>query len=373
MSDCIMVGCDVHDESLLLRFARGRQKSQSRSFRNCRSGRRAMIRLLGKMAAGSEVVFAYEASSQGFGLWDELTEAGFGCHVLAPTRIARSVKHRRQKTDQRDAERILDLLRAHVLAGCELPEVWVPSKQTRDDREIVRCRLDLSQKRTAVKSQVRMLLKRNGVAKPAGLGRSWTGAYRAWLRGLVRSEAALGYGARMALLSLLAQLEAIEEQIEFTDGQVEELSLQQRYAEPARQLQDLKGVGVLTAMVFLTEMGELGRFSNRRQIGAYLGLVPSSDESGEGCERKGHITGQGSARVRRVLCQATWSRVRTDACERVVYERICAKNPKHKKIAVVAIMRRLAVRMWHIGLEAQRSGVPPGPGRLRAAGMAPGS
>jgi transposase len=207
MSDYIMVGCDVHDESLLLRFARRRQKSQSRSFGNCRS---------------------------------------------------------------------------------------------------------------------------------------WTGAYRAWLRGLVRSEAALGYGARMALLSLLAQLEAIEEQIEFTDGQVEELSLQQRYAEPARQLQGLKGVGVLTAMVFLTEMGDLGRFSNRRQIGACLGLVPSSDESSEGCERKGHITGQGSARLRRVLCQATRSRVRTDACERVVYERICAKNPKHKKIAVVAIMCRRA-------------------------------
>ena len=81
-------------------------------------------------------------------------------------------------------------------------------------------------------------------------------------------------------------------------------------------------------MVFLTEMGDLSRFSNRKQIGAYLGLVPASNESGEGQERKGHITRQGSPRVRKMLCQATWSRVRTDKNEQLVYGRICAKNPK---------------------------------------------
>jgi transposase len=115
----------------------------------------------------------------------------------------------------------------------------------------------------------------------------------------------------------------------------------------------LKGVGTLTAMVFLTEMGDLSRFSNRRQVGAYLGLAPSSAESGESNDRKGHITHHGNARVRKALCQATWSRVRSDGAEREVYDRIVKKNPKHKKIAVVAVMRRLAVRLWHIGCRAQ--------------------
>jgi transposase len=117
------------------------------------------------------------------------------------------------------------------------------------------------------------------------------------------------------------------------------------------------GGGVLTALVFFTEMGEPGRFANRRQIGAYLGLVPSSQESGEATDRKGHLTHQGSSRVRKVLCQATWARVRNDPQEKAAYERIKAKNPKHKKIAVVASMRRLAVRMWHRGLAA--SGASP--------------
>ncbi|MCK4375440.1 MAG: IS110 family transposase [Candidatus Brocadiae bacterium] len=371
MRKCIMVGCDLHDDSMLVKFALGRQKPQKRSFRNTRSARGAMIEMLKRMSAnaqGAEVVFAYEASSQGFGLYDELSEAGLACHVLAPTKIARSPKHRRSKTDERDAERILELLRAHVLAGCELPRVWIPDKQIRDEREIVRCRLDLVEKRTALKSQSRTLLKRNGIRKPKDIGQGWTNSYRAWLRGLARCDAPLGYGARMALWSLLRQLEAIECEIELLDEQVQMLSLQERYKEPVGQLTKLKGVGVLTAMVFLTEMGDLSRFSNRRQVGAYLGLVPASNETGEGQERKGHITRQGSPRVRKALCQATWSRVRTDKNEQLVYGRICAKNPKHKKIAVVAIMRRLAIRMWHVGREAQRGcAAAPGRGRPRRA------
>jgi len=61
-------------------------------------------------------------------------------------------------------------------------------------------------------------------------------------------------------------------------------------------------------MVFLTEMGDLRRFRNRKKVGAYLGLVPTSNESGENTDHKGHITHQGPARLRKVLCQAAWVR-----------------------------------------------------------------
>ena len=83
-----------------------------------------------------------------------------------------------------------------------------------------------------------------------------------------------------------------------------------------------------------------------------MGLIPSSDESGEESDRKGHITRQGPSRLRKALCQAAWSRARTDERERAVHARVCAKNPKHKKIATVALMRRLAIRMWHTALRA---------------------
>jgi transposase len=352
-----MAGCDVHDETLVLKIAEGRSEPELRTVENTLRGRAKLVRDLreaSRRSRGAKVVLAYEASSQGFGLCDEWVKAGFECHVLAPTKIARSVRDRRQKNDGHDAQGLLELLRAHVLGGNKLPAVWVPDLQTRDDREIVRARLDASEKAASVKAQVRTLLKRCAHRPPANLSKGWTRSFEAWLRGLIAPGGALPHGARVALGSLLRQKAAIEEEVALLDGEVEALAGGVRYAEPARALRSVQGVGLLTAMVYLTEMGDLSRFANRRKVGAFLGLAPSSDESGPECDRKGHITHQGPWRVRRALCQAVWSRVRTDPAEKAVYERIVRRNPKHKKIAVVAAMRRLGVLLWHIGRTAQR-------------------
>ena len=80
----IMTGCDLHATTMLLKIARGRGEPQKRSFRNTLYGRAAMVKDLkrrSQAAGGAKVVFAYEASGQGFGLYDELTEAGSECYV----------------------------------------------------------------------------------------------------------------------------------------------------------------------------------------------------------------------------------------------------------------------------------------------------
>jgi len=356
MNNYIMVGCDLHDKNMLIKAAHNREDPFQQSFNNTPGGRKKMVSILkekSKEADNARIVFAYEASFLGFGLYDELTDAGINCYVFAPTNIPRSVKHRRRKTDARDAQRVFEVIRGHFLAGNKMPSVWIPDHQTRDDRELVRMRLGISKKATAIKSQINILLKRNKFRKPGNIGDNWTKKHRIWLAKSAGSESALPSGTRCALNSLLRQLMAMEDEIVYLDKQIRILAQINRYALPVRELSKLKGVGILTAMVYLTEMGDLSRFKNRRQIGAYLGLVPSSHESGDKNDRKGHITHQGSGRVTGVLCQASWSRVRTDPIEKAAHERVVKRNPKHKKIAVVASMRRLGVRMWHDGLKAQ--------------------
>jgi len=351
MDKCMLAGCDLHDKTMLLKLAVGRAAATKRSFSNDSEGRRAMSAELKQraLAAGAaRIVFAYEASGLGFNLYDELTAQDIICHVLAPSKIERSPKHRRSKTDEKDATRILEILRGHYLAGNALPAVWIPDQQTRDDREVVRARLDAQDKCVALKTQIRTLLKRNGVEKPAGLGASWTREYRAWVAALSTCDEPLAWGARQHLASLLRQMESLEAEVQALERSVGELATQPRHAKQVEQITKLKGVGVLSAMVFLVEMGNPERFANRRQVGAFVGLVPSSAESGETSDKKGHITHQGPARLRYILCQAVWNRVRGDPDEKAVYERIVARNPKHKKIAVVAAMRRLAIRMWHL-------------------------
>jgi transposase len=353
----IMNGADLHDNTIVATIAKDAEAPVTRTYDNTRKGRNSMVRDMKKMAQGmSEVriVAAYEASSQGFGLYDDLVDAGVECYVLAPTKIARSVRQKFSKNDDLDARHILEILRAHVMAGNPLPSIWVPDKETRDDREIVRARIDAASKLTAVKTQVQTLLKRHGIRQPKETISRWTRKYRAWLNGLTGGVTPLPPGARCVLASLLRQLDFLEEEIESLDGLVEALSQTARWAEGADELTKQKGVGLLTAMVFLTEMGDLSRFASRKQVGSYLGLAPSCHESGESNDRKGHITHQGPERVRKVLCQAVWARIRHDENEKRTYARQAERNPKHKKIAVVAAMRRLAVIMWHRGLEARQ-------------------
>lgn len=363
MRNVIMIGCDLHDVSMILKIAQDRQTAETRTVKNTAAGRTAMIadlRRRATAAGGARVIFAYEASGQGFGLYDQLVAAGIECYVLAPTKIARSPRQQREKTDEKDALDLLELLRGHVLAGNRLPTVWIPDAQTRDDRELVRMRLDVGEKITALKAQVQSLLKRCQLRRGPGLGKGWTKAFRGWLRReladpITACQSPLGRGGQVALASLLRQMQFLEEEEERLDQQVAALVCSPRYEARMREITKLCGVGVLTAIVFLTELGDLSRFANRRQIAAYLGLAPSSHESGERNDRKGHITHQGSPRVRKVLCQATWARVRHHEEEKIIYERIKAKNPKKKKIAVVASMRRLGVRMWHLGRAAADS------------------
>jgi len=163
-----MIGCDLHDAWMRLKIAVGPGKAVTKSFAT--SDVLAMIAWIKEFAAqhgAARIVFAYEASGQGFGLYDTLTDAGIECYVLAPTHLPHTAHGRKNKTDDKDSLMILDEVRAHVLAGRKLPVVWVPDPETRDDREAVRLRLEVGEQRTRIKNQIRNLAKRWQLKLPA--------------------------------------------------------------------------------------------------------------------------------------------------------------------------------------------------------------
>lgn len=355
MQKHIFVGIDLGDKNSVARIAVDREKSERFGFVNTRSGRDRLIREVKRRAeevGGARIVMAYEASSCGFVLRDQAQAAGMECHVLAPTKMEKSVQQKKNKNDDRDADDVLEKLRGHVLAGNRLPTVWIPDAETRDDRELLRTRLGLSERQTQVKAQIQMLLKRQGLEKPSDLGSARSKQYRQWLERLSEWES-LGWGTRHSLASLLRQLRGIEDEMDNLEKLVEQLGNQQRHKPIVEALMKEKGVGLLTALVYRTEIGQARRFRRGRHVGKFVGLTPTSHESGQQNDRKGHISRQGPPRLRKVLCQASWVHVRHDPHAREVYKRLVAKNPKKKKIAVVAVMRRLAVRLWHRMREAE--------------------
>lgn len=355
MTSHILVGIDLGDKNSVARIAVDREKSERFSFCNTRAGRARLFREVksrAQKAGQANIVMAYEASSCGFILRDEAVAQGIDCWVLAPTKMEKSVELEKQKNDERDANDVFEKLRGHILAGNRLPTVWVPDAETRQDRELVRTRLEIGEKLTQVKTQIRMLLKRHGIEKPSEIAGNWTKAYRAWIERLGQ-DPRQGWGVRASLGSLRRQLEGIENEITVLDQAIRQLSQQQRHKLIVTRLMEEQGVGLLTALVYRTEIGYAGRFKRGRHVGKYVGLNPRSHESGQQKDRKGHITRQGSARLRKALCQAGWIHVRHDLHARQFHRRLVEKNPKKKKIALVAVMRRLAIRLWHRMREAE--------------------
>jgi transposase len=353
-SEVTIVGCDLHDRNMLLKYALGKGHSHERSFVNDHEGRERMIQRLIEFAqqfGSNRIVFVYEASGQGFGLYDLLNQNGIEAYVLSPTHLPKSQKVQKNKTDAKDAQRLLEIARGFVLAGNEMPIVWTPPRCLREDRELVRGRLEAAEAVTRVKLQIFSLLKRHGVITPEWFrkSREWTRKFVKWLK---EQAEKMRQVVTPVMLALIERFEVMQKQVTDFDRHLCHLAKSERYCAAAAALLELPGVGVLTAMTFLTEMGDLTRFSNRRQVAAFLGLCPSASESGQTDDRKGHITRQGPGRVRKVLCQAAWTRVRLDQATHDTWSRIQGNKQGLGKKAIVAIMRKLGILMWHRALGA---------------------
>ena len=123
MSKIIMIGCDLHDRSMLIRFAVGEGEPRQASFSNDSLGRSLLLERLQEVARehqAERMVFAYEASGQGYGLSDLLHEHGIECCVLSPTLLPKTPKSAKLKTDSKDAQMLLEQVRG-VRLGRESP------------------------------------------------------------------------------------------------------------------------------------------------------------------------------------------------------------------------------------------------------------
>lgn len=355
MSKIIMIGCDLHDRSMLVRYSVGAADPQQMSFENNAYGRSKLITRFKSLKAkhrADRIILVYEASGLGHGLSDQLHAEGIDCYVLSPTHLPKTPKSAKLKTDARDAQMLLEQLRGFVLAGNQLPTVWTPPPKLRDDRELVRARVDMADELTRIKLKISTLFKARELQFVSPTKGKWTKAALLRMRTKLIPQLEMTVGIKLKLL--LDRFDLCRQQLGELDAALKQLSREPRYKHACAQLQRLPGVGLLVAMSFLTEMGDLTRFDNRRQVAAYLGLCPSSNESGEKNDRKGRITRQGPARLRKVLCQAAWvSVVRDQACA-AEYRRLRQNQKNRSKKALVAMMRKLSIKMWH---EALRCGV----------------
>lgn len=330
----LIIGCDLHTRFQVISYVElttGEIVTRRLEHENCEA--RKFYAGLGEQAR-----VGIEAT--GCTQWFErlLAELGHELWIGHPGEIrARAV--RRQKTDTRDAEHILDLLLAN-----RFPRIWVPSVEERDVRQMLRHRDKLVQMRTSVKNQLHYLAMSQGVCRKRQL---WSEHGRQELAGLE-----LGPWAGRRRQELLELLDRLEPRIEELDKAVKVEA--ERRPEAVRLMQQ-KGVGPVTALAFVLTLGPVERFANSRKVVSYLGLNPSEDSSG-GRQRLGHISKQGNLMLRWLLVEAGQSASQHDPELRRRYQRL--KFRRGANVAKVAMARRLAVLLYWKLRQAQKVPLP---------------
>lgn len=288
------VGLDVHKETIAVALADGGGRGDARAFGQIVNTPTALARMLAKLSQpGRTLKFCYEAGPCGYSIQRQLSAAGHDCVVVAPSLIPRKSGDR-IKTDRRDANNLARLHRAG-----ELSPVWIPDTAHEAMRDLVRARLAAVRSLRQARQQLSGFLLRHGFhySRPA-----WTQMHRRWLAGLCFEQPI----HQIVLQDHIATIEAATERRDRLTKQIETMLSDWSLAPVVVALQSLRGMALVTAATMIAELGDLSRFTNPRQLMAYLGLVPSEHSSG-GTRRQGGITKAGNTTARRMLIEAAWS------------------------------------------------------------------
>jgi len=254
----------------------------------------AVRRFLRRLGDPQGLAAAYEAGPCGYDLLRLLSRIGVACDVIAPSLVPVRAGDR-VKTDRRDAKRLVRLYRAG-----ELSFVEPPSPEHEGLRDLVRARDDLRRARTAARHQVAKALLRHGHVYREGK-HSWTKRHEAWL-GRQRLADPL---AQRALSHMRSHLAAIDAQLAAIDHELCQVAQSEPWCDPVRFMCSFRGIGLITALGLIAEIGDFRRFSHPRELMSYLGLTPSEYSSGES-QHRGHITKTGNRHARRLLVEAAW-------------------------------------------------------------------
>jgi transposase len=288
---------------------------------------------------GANYYSAYEAGFSGFWLHKQLTELGINSIVVNPADIPTTDKERKQKEDLRDSRKI-----AHSLRSGQLKSIHIPKEAVMHDRMLLRTRQALVKDLNRSKNRIRSMLFFLGVDLPDRFskpGSGWSKPFIKWLKELSFEYPA----AKGGLDAHLDQVNNLRSSVLKITRQIKELAKTSQYQENVSLLISMPGIGILTAMMLLTELEDISRFKTFEDLCSYVGLVPSTSSSGENDVDNG-ITPRRNGRLRSSLIESAWVAIRNDPALLCSYQNLAKRMPGNR--AIVRIAKKLLRRLTHV-------------------------
>ena len=277
----------------------------------------------------------YEAGFSGFCLHESLWEAHINCIVINPADIPTTHKESEFKTDKNDALKI-----AKALRSGDLNPIAIPDKQLQEDRSLVRYRIQLRKDIVRQKCRIKSLLAFYNVQIPEQWSASrWSRPFVNWLWNL---ELTTDEGTKTLRL-LMGMFSYIHGMCVNTDNHLRELSRTKRHEKQSKHYLRLSSdLERVRSIEFLVQIGDIKRFKNNDKLANYLGLVPSSNSSGESIKQD-RLTYRGHKQLRSIMVEAAWTSISTDPAMAKKYSNL--KKRMIAQRAIISVARSLLCRV----------------------------
>lgn len=281
---------------------------------------------------GVKLHLTFEIGGEAGYRYDELADFVDDITVSNPTKMT-WIYRTSKKNDRIDARK-----QAVLLSIGEVPKVHIPTREVRQWRVTIQHRRKILTKICQVKNRIRALLKANGLVKPVQSGSWWKLANRVWMKSFVSEQQINSKELwRMSLADMLDELDLLESQLKRVTNYLD-CYLEKKAG--GKLLMSIPGVGPRTAEAILAYTDDIKRFSRGKQYCAYFGLTPRLDESGL-TKRLGHISKQGPSIARWLIVESAWRVIKKSPSLRAFYDRVMSGQKSRKKIAAVAVARKL--------------------------------
>ena len=281
---------------------------------------------------------AYEASFSGFKIHRDLVNLGIKNIVVNPADIPTTDKERKQKEDSRDSRKI-----AKQLSQKDLIPIYIPEIEIEGDRNFVRYRKTLTKEIARTKNRIKSQLYYFGIEIPAQFSgkKYWSKRFTSWLQEIELPTES----AKLALVGHLEMAELLRKKQYSTTKEIRKLSEKKIYNENYILLLSVPGIGSLTAMILLTEIGDINRFKNLDNLCSFIGLVPMTNSTGEN-EKTGGITMRKNQILRTAIVESSWIAIRNDPALMLAYQKLIKRMEPQK--AIIRIAKKLINRILYV-------------------------
>ena len=274
-------------------------------------------------------IITMEATGDWYWMYDLLEQLGFKVKLAHPRKV-RLIAEAAIKTDKIDCEVLAQLERTNYL-----PESYVPKKEVRDLRELMRHRSSLVRLKTSLKNKVHALLAKRGI-RHEFLTDIFGKAGRAFLEQIELPEI-----YKLKMVAYLKLIDQLQEEAKALEKMIKLKAItEDKYA---KILLTVPGISYISAMFLSAEIADIERFKNYKKLCSYAGLASSTDQSADKL-RQGHIIKESNKYIRTVLAEAVYKAIKQDPHLAHKYYRLAKRRGNNK--AKIAIARKMLVSIF---------------------------